>query len=85
MVGTQTIGKLNSRGHVGRKHELDELIASFGRHVHEVHPNPGRIGCPEESVLKDLVAQKSAAPALLEHIRSCAPCVEKLKQLNGER
>jgi hypothetical protein len=31
---------------VGRKEELDELIAAFGRQVHEEHPNSERIGYP---------------------------------------
>jgi hypothetical protein len=68
---------------VGRKEELDNLIAAFDRAVHEDHPNPERIGCPGRLALTTL-AKESAAfrpDSVLEHIRNCAACLEEVKEL----
>ena len=68
---------------MGRKEELDDLIATFGRRVHEEHPNPERVGCPGRPVLTTL-ASKSAplcSKSILEHVRNCAACLDELKEL----
>lgn len=62
-----------------RAQKLDDLVAAFGRHVHEAHANPERIGCPDQSSLRNLANQAPLGPevtGLLDHIRSCAPCLE---------
>jgi hypothetical protein len=68
---------------LGRKEELDDLIAAFGRRVHEEHPNSARVGCPGLHALTTL-AEESAilcSNSLLEHIRNCAACLDELKTL----
>jgi hypothetical protein len=68
---------------VGRKEELDDLIAAFGRRVHEEHPNPERVGCPGRPELTMLVSESATLPSgsVLEHVRQCAACLDELKGL----
>jgi hypothetical protein len=68
---------------VGRKEELDDLIAAFGRRVHEEHPNPERVSCPGRPALTALAkeAEPVTSESLLEHIRHCAACLDELKEL----
>ena len=68
---------------MGRKEELDDLIAAFGRRVHEEHPNPERVGCPGRPALTTLVKESAThrSDCLLEHIRNCAACLDELKEL----
>jgi hypothetical protein len=68
---------------VGRKEELDDLIAAFERAVHEDAPNPERVGCPGRLALSTL-AKESAnirSDSILEHIRNCAACLDEVKEL----
>lgn len=66
-----------------RRKELDDLIAAFGRKVHGRNPNPDRTGCPGPLALEELAKQSppSISGPLLEHIRFCAVCLDKLKEL----
>jgi hypothetical protein len=68
---------------VGRKEELDDLIAAFDRAVHEDHPNLERIGCPGRPALTALAKQTEpvTSDSVLEHIRHCATCLDELKEL----
>lgn len=68
---------------MGRKEELDDLIAAFDRRVHEDHPNPERVGCPGRPALTVLANESEplGSVALLEHIRNCAACLDDLKEL----
>jgi len=68
---------------VGRKEEFDDLLAAFGRRVHENHPNPERVGCPGRPALTALANElEPVTPdSLLEHIRHCAACLDELKEL----
>ena len=68
---------------MGRKEELDDLIAAFGRRVHEEHPNPERVGCPGRPVLTTLAKESATlcSDFMLEHIRNCAACLDELKEL----
>ena len=68
---------------MGRKEELDDLIAAFGRRVHEEHPNPERVGCPGQPVLTTLAKESGTlcSNSILEHIRNCARCLDELKEL----
>lgn len=68
---------------MGRKEELEKLIAAFGRRVHEEHPNPERTGCPERTELIRLAKEpgSSDAESLLDHIRQCAACLDELRDL----
>lgn len=66
---------------VGRKEELDDLIAAFGRRVHEKHPNPERIGCPGRPALTRLATEPEASgrDSILDHVRQCAACLDELR------
>jgi hypothetical protein len=68
---------------VGRKEELDDLIAAFGRRVHEEHPNSERVGCPGRPALTMMAKESATLPSssLLEHVRNCAACLDELKEL----
>jgi hypothetical protein len=72
---------------VGRKKELDDLTAAFGRTLHEKCPNHQRIGCPGRSVLRTFAEDPNSAEgnSVLAHLRNCALCVEELKGLRGLR
>jgi hypothetical protein len=68
---------------VGRKEELDDLIAAFGRRVHEEHPNPERVGCPGKPALTRLAREPAAlgVDCILDHVRQCGTCLDELKRL----
>ncbi len=68
---------------MGRKEELDDLIAAFARRVHEEHPNPERVGCPGRPVLTILASESATlcSNSILEHVRQCAACLDELKEL----
>jgi len=68
---------------VGRKDELDDLIAAFDRAVHEDHANAERVGCPGRTTLTTLTKESATLPSssILEHIRNCAACLDELKEL----
>jgi hypothetical protein len=68
---------------VGRKEELDDLIAAFGRRVHEEHPNPGGVGCPGKPALTRLARDPEALglDLILDHVRECAACLDELRDL----
>jgi hypothetical protein len=66
-----------------RKQELGELLDAFGRYVAEAHANPERIACPDESSLRNLAnygCSSEEVTALLDHVGSCAQCLEELKR-----
>jgi hypothetical protein len=62
-----------------------ELLEAFERVIHEDFPNPQRIGCPGDEALLKLA--EGSGPVhqthLLAHIRQCAPCFDKLKELRS--
>jgi dihydropteroate synthase len=68
---------------VSRKEELDDLIAAFGRRVHEEHPNPDRVGCPGRPALTRFANEPEAfrSDPILDHVRQCAACLNELKEL----
>src|SRR5207244_6328794 len=55
------------RGHVGRKKELDDLIAAFGHRLHEEYPNPERVGCPGRAALTRLANEPGSIDRSEEH------------------
>jgi hypothetical protein len=62
-----------------------ELLEAFERMIHEDFPNPQRIACPgDESLLKlaEGLGDVQQTP-LLAHIRQCAACFDKLKELRS--
>lgn len=60
-----------------------ELIRVFDGVLHSDYPNPERIGCPGNGVLKKLATcpEEFACESTLRHLGRCAPCVDELKQL----
>lgn len=68
---------------MGRKEELDDLIATFGRRVHEEHPNPERVGCPGPTALARLATEPATLgiDLSLNHVRQCAACLDELRDL----
>ena len=71
---------------MGRKEELEELIAAFGRWVHGEHPNPERVGCPGRNAMIRLAKEPGVfdADSLLDHILKCAACVDELRDLRRQ-
>ena len=63
-----------------------ELLEAFERIIHEDFPNPQRIGCPGDEALLKLagVSGQVHQTRLLAHIRQCAPCFDKLKELRSK-
>ena len=72
---------------MGRKEELDDLLATFGRRVHEEHPNAARVGCPGLPALTRLATKPRdlESGAILDHIRECASCLDELRDLRRSR
>ena len=68
---------------VGRKEELDDLIAAFGRRVHEDHLNLERVGCPGPTALARLATEADTLgiDPILNHVRQCAACLDELRDL----
>ena len=68
---------------MGRREELDALIAAFGRRVQEEHPNPERVGCPGRAALTRLATEPEALgpDSILDHLRQCAACLDELREL----
>jgi len=64
-----------------------ELFDAFDRVVHEDHPNPERVNCPEHSALQKLAAEPEAvrSSSIFVHIRQCAPCFDELRELRRKR
>lgn len=68
-------------------HLEEELLEVFDRVLHQDYPNPHRINCPGASALHKLALEPVAAqsPAILAHIRQCAPCFDELRELRRGR
>ena len=60
-----------------------ELLEAFERIIHEDFPNPQRVDCPGDEALLKLAEGSGDVQQtrLLAHIRQCAPCFDKLKEL----
>ena len=63
-----------------------ELFEAFERIIHEDFPNPQRIDCPRDENLSKLAEGSGDVDQarLLAHIRQCAPCFDKLKELRSK-
>ncbi len=64
----------------------EEIITTFDRWIHEMHPNPERIGCPGRLALAELVVTdtKFDDEYTLKHIGECAACLDDLTELRLE-
>jgi len=72
---------------MNREQEFEELVAAFGRHLHEAHANPDRVGCPEQATLIALAADPKSGEkfaSVLDHLCHCAPCLEGLAKLRKQ-
>jgi hypothetical protein len=72
---------------VGSKEEFDDLLAAFGRRVHEENPNPKRIGCPGRPALTRLAAEPETLGrnSILDHVQQCAACLDELRALRKQQ
>jgi hypothetical protein len=63
----------------------EELVEAFEQMIHEDFPNPQRIGCPGDVSLLKLAKGSGDVQQtpVLAHIRQCAPCFDKLKELRS--
>lgn len=62
-----------------------ELLEAFERMIHQDFPNPQRVDCPgDEALLKLAQGSRDVQQTrLIAHIRQCAPCFDKLKELRS--
>ncbi len=58
-IETRTTRRSREGFIVGRKEELDDLIAAFDP-VHDDHSNPARVGCPGRTALTRLASEPEA-------------------------
>ncbi len=62
-----------------------ELIETFERVVREDYPNPERIGCPSQEVLKQAATSLTrTSQSVLDHVAKCAPCLQEYDRLRRE-
>jgi hypothetical protein len=84
LVAIETKNTKITRGAgVGRKKEIDDLIAAFDRVLHEDHLNSERANCPGRAALMSLANElrNIHTDAILDHVRQCAACLDELKTL----
>ena len=62
-----------------------ELIEALERVVRKDYPNPERIGCPGEKVLRQAATSpKRPLRSVLDHIAKCAPCMKEYDRLRKD-
>ena len=67
-------GRRRSKKHKS-KTEDKEFLELGRRHFAEDFPNPSRLGCPNDDLLKLLAQEpKRVADDIQKHITSCSPC-----------
>jgi len=67
--------------------EDKRILNLLDRGLSREFPNPGRVGCPEQSVLKGIARHKiplSQARQWLNHLSSCTPCFQDFRRFRAE-
>ena len=62
----------------------DELLKSLGKIVANSYPNPDRVGCPSEEVLRAIASRTIDTVEGADHIRhvlTCSPCYRRIQAL----
>ncbi len=53
--------------------------------IKEKYPNPERVGCPEQSILREMVENIHARTELFYHIITCGACIQDYEAYKGAR
>ena len=67
--------------------EEKRILNLLDKGLSTVFPNPGRVGCPEQSVLRGIAQHEiplSQADRWLDHLSSCTPCFLDFRKLRAE-
>ena len=67
--------------------ENKRILDLLDRGLSTEFPNPGRVGCPEQSVLRGMGQHKiplSQADQWLNHLSSCSPCFQDFQRFRAE-
>jgi hypothetical protein len=67
--------------------EEKRILDLLDRGLFQEFPNPGRVGCPDQSVLKGIAYHKiplSQADQWLNHLSSCTPCFQDFRKYRAE-
>lgn len=61
-----------------------ELLVGWNRYLQARYPNPDRICCPGEAVLKKLAETplESCDRKILDHVARCGPCARELREFH---
>ncbi len=63
-----------------RDAEFREFVKAVQELAIRAYPNPERVGCPGDSILREVAGQSrpSAHPVFRSHIVTCSPCIAEL-------
>src|SRR5438045_1807545 len=67
--------------------EETRILDLLDRGLSQEFPNPGRVGCPDSSVLRGIAEHKiqlSQADQWLNHLGSCTPCFQDFRRFRAE-
>src|SRR5438045_7704166 len=67
--------------------EEKRILDLLDRGLSQEFPNPGRVGCPDLSVLRGIAQHKiplSQADQWLNHLSACTPCFQDFRRFRGE-
>jgi hypothetical protein len=53
--------------------------------IKEKYPNPGRVGCPEQSILREMVENIHAHTELFYHVITCGACIQDYESYKVNR
>lgn len=62
---------------------LKEIFKMMDAVAVNCHPNPDRVGCPEQKILEAFAQNPRSFPMrdpIFEHVAQCAPCFEFVRE-----
>src|SRR5690349_2304213 len=75
--------RMNDRRTIDKKRK--DLLDFAHSYLSEAFPNPGREGCPPDSVLRSLAFNpREGEPMATEHLACCSPCFKRYGELLAE-